>query len=634
MKIRLRKYFRQQARIDKKAQRNRRNADFKQDPEFDLPEETYVPKKRKKKDVDYEMIQLDQDIEELEKKLGLRDTKQKNREKNWKKIKKNLELEGLGSDFYELLEGKVEKEEDQISISPQPSPEIEFADPEDLNEEKSISFESEASSVQESPIKKQKISETKEKKIPESNAEVQKQLKGLLNRLSDQNIEPITTQISNLYTYNSNLTLNQAFWEFLSNSLSTESIPTQLLATYSAEISALSKLISRDTAAFILDKLYTEKDSLNVNKAALVSYLYYFGVINSDIIAGFIKYILKKIDEDKIEILITIFNLVGFTLRKSNSSLLKDLIELTNAACKSCQVTSNRMKFMIEILNDIKNNKKKQNLAEDRLKALKNWVKKGLPKKTGDDSQITAKWEELDNSNWRSLLSSSSTFAPSKKTVFTPEIEALARSQHMNTDSRKQIFCLLMSSEDYMDAFAKISNLKKQERDIVRVILTSCGQETVYNKFYSLLGTQLCKHKNSYKYSFQYALWDTLKQFQDFSIRKIANISKFYSDLILNTAVGFYILKAIDFDEMNEHLSLFLRILIENIIVSSNVLGITQIFSKCANKPDLKSFCEGLRVFIKLVIVKNPRKGVVEQIGIENFVNRAKTAKKSLKVYN
>ena len=50
------------------------------------------------------------------------------------------------------------------------------------------------------------------------------------------------------------------------------------------------------------------------------------------------------------------------------------------------------MKFMIEFLTDIKNNKKKQNLAEERLKFLKNWLKNTISKNTGiKDSQITAK---------------------------------------------------------------------------------------------------------------------------------------------------------------------------------------------------------------------------------------------------
>ena len=201
----------------------------------------------------------------------------------------------------------------------------------------------------------------------------------------------------------------------------------------------------------------------------------------------------------------------------------------------------------------------------------------------------------------------------------------------MNTDSRKQIFCLIMSSEDYMDAFVKVSNLKKMERDIVRVIIICCGQENIYNKFYTLLAIQLCKHKNSYKYSFQYALWDNLKQFQDFSIRKISNIAKLYSEMILNGAIDFSVLKALEFDDMNEHLSLFLRILIENILANANLQTIEMIFQKSGKSDKLKGFCEGVRMFMKLVILAHPRKGIISEIGEENFNTRVKIARKSLK---
>lgn len=44
----------------------------------------------------------------------------------------------------------------------------------------------------------------------------------------------------------------------------------------------------------------------------------------------------------------------------------------------------------------------------------------------------------------------------------------------MNTDVRKAVFGVLLTSEDYMDAFQKIMALKlkdKQERDVVHVII-------------------------------------------------------------------------------------------------------------------------------------------------------------------
>ncbi len=39
---------------------------------------------------------------------------------------------------------------------------------------------------------------------------------------------------------------------------------------------------------------------------------------------------------------------------------------------------------------------------------------------------------------------------------YSAKMLELARKQRMNTDVRRDIFCVLMSSEDYLDAFEKL----------------------------------------------------------------------------------------------------------------------------------------------------------------------------------
>lgn len=54
----------------------------------------------------------------------------------------------------------------------------------------------------------------------------------------------------------------------------------------------------------------------------------------------------------------------------------------------------------------------------------------------------------------------------------------VAKKQRMNTDVRRAIFCIVMGSEDYLDAFEKLVRLglkNKQERDIVFVIIHCCS---------------------------------------------------------------------------------------------------------------------------------------------------------------
>ena len=586
----------------------------------------------------------------LEERLGLRGSTTKLREKNWRKVKKQLELDGLGADFYDILEGKSHDPLDDESISAPDSPELEvvasndqygdegegeddfghsgFEEDEQYMDEANNDIQSDDSLPQK---RNQPSSPPAERNPVLLISDPIKKIKGLLNRLSDQNIEPITRQITELFKTNRNSALLDSFWDFLQSLFTSSSIATQLLAVYATEISALSRFVGREVSAFILEKLYSTKATFSMSQVEFLAYLYYFGVISVEIIKGFISLYIEDLSEHNVEFLIHTFNIIGFTLRKKQGNVLKELIQTTQEKFKLSQAPSIRYKVLIENLLDIKNNKKKQNLVEERLKFLKNYLKNSVIKVSGiKENEISTSFQEIASGKWRDLLKPSFASA-SQKEKFAPEIEKLAREQKMNTESRRQIFCLIMTAEDYMDAYAKLSNLKKQERDIVRVIIICAGQENVYNKFYSLIAAQLCKHKSSFKYSFQYALWDNLKEFEEFSIRKISNIAKFFAELIAGQSLDLAVLKAVSFDEVNEHLSIFLRILLENVFVSSPVQVIGMIFEKVGSHEKLAGFADGLRVFIKMTILKHPRKGVTSEIGIENFLNRVKVARKALK---
>ena len=129
----------------------------------------------------------------------------------------------------------------------------------------------------------------------------------------------------------------------------------------------------------------------------------------------------------------------------------------------------------------------------------------------------------------------------------------LARKQGMNTDIRRSIFVVLMSSEvsrtldfpshcsqpprkDYVDACGRLGQLNLteiQQREIVRVLLHCCGnvrgtffpchdlltkvaratlQEKAYNPYYTLVCQELCRFSHSYAITLQFCLWDFLRE--------------------------------------------------------------------------------------------------------------------------
>ena len=75
---------------------------------------------------------------------------------------------------------------------------------------------------------------------------------------------------------------------------------------------------------------------------------------------------------------------------------------------------------------------------------------------------------------------------------FDAKLLEVARKQRMNTDVRRAIFCIVMGSEDYLDAFEKLVRLglkNKQEREIVFVIIHCCSMVSLMhlNRFINFI---------------------------------------------------------------------------------------------------------------------------------------------------
>jgi len=91
----------------------------------------------------------------------------------------------------------------------------------------------------------------------------------------------------------------------------------------------------------------------------------------------------------------------------------------------------------------------------------------------------------------------------------------LAKKQGMNTEIRRSIFVVIMSSEDYVDACERLGQLRLtevQQREIVRVLLHCCGNERSYNPYYTLICQHLCRMSHSYKITLQFCMWDFLRE--------------------------------------------------------------------------------------------------------------------------
>lgn len=151
---------------------------------------------------------------------------------------------------------------------------------------------------------------------------------------------------------------------------------------------------------------------------------------------------------------------VGFSLRKDDPLALKEIIlDLQKKAAMSSDDDA-RVKFMLDTLLAIKNNNvtKIPNYDTTYSEHLKKLIK-GFIRKGNYVTQLNISLEDLLKADERGkwwVVGSAWTGMDDKKQVnevkvavpsYNKKLLELAKKQRMNTDTRRNIFCIIMSAE-------------------------------------------------------------------------------------------------------------------------------------------------------------------------------------------
>ncbi|KAI0078809.1 MIF4G-domain-containing protein [Panus rudis PR-1116 ss-1] len=485
-----------------------------------------------------------------------------------------------------------------------------------------------------------------------------RQLKGLLNRLSEQNIASIIDGVEEVYRNNRRHDVTSTLTKLIIDGISSHSI---LLDSYvvlhAAFISAMHKLIGVEFAAYFVQQAVasyeqhlselesssapnasvtenTEQVDSEVkgketsNLIVLMSELYNFQVVSCTLIYDLIKGLLEgELTEFKVELLLKVTRNSGQQLRTDDPSALKDIVHIVHSKLpEDHKALSSRTRFMIETLSNLKNNRVKkaasQHAGNDAVERMKKFLS-GLSKKRHvlaheplrvslDDlhsAETKGKWW-LVGAAWggdplvdrqQQLQNQANSSVPDSDVSAEPASESallkLARKQGMNTDIRRSIFVVLMSSEDYVHACERLSQLKLtevQQREIIRVILHCCGNEKAYNPYYTLIVQQLCRLSVSHKFTLQYCLWDFLRDLgettvggveilknmrddavsfdlKNISETRLSNLAKAYGWWIAKDCVTLAILKPVDFTVLKPQSRKFLVQLFTDTFISTQL---------------------------------------------------------------
>ena len=502
-------------------------------------------------------------------------------------------------------------------------------------------------------------------------ARLKRQIQGLLNRLSDANMLTILRDIERIYQNSARGYVNTTVVDLLIALLSDETLLSDtFLILHSGFVAAIYKVIGPDFGAQMIERIVSEFDTHyqgnktgsgkhSTNLISLVAQLYSFQVVGSNLVFDYIRLFLDELSELNTELLLRIVKVSGSQLRQDDPTSLKEIVmrlqkSVARAGESSLPV---RTKFMIETINNLKNNRMKTGIAASEIvtehttrmkkqlgtmntRNLKGTEPLRISLADIRDTEKKGKWW-LVGASWRNDTTSNvpnleregtNSKEPTKSIVETDgevDLIQLAREQRMNTDVRRAIFISIMSATDFKDAHMRLLklNLKKsQEMEIPRVIVHCAGCENMYNPYYTLLARKFCSDHKLRK-GFQFALWDVFKSLGEkkedgegsededdgieggISLRRLVNLGKFYGMLIARNGLSITSLKPLNFPYLQPKTKTLVEILLVTTILESQKGAedsrkekeLLNIFINADSAPEMIT---GLQFFLKKIVSK------------------------------
>uniref|UniRef100_A0A8D1VGZ1 Nucleolar MIF4G domain-containing protein 1 n=1 Tax=Sus scrofa TaxID=9823 RepID=A0A8D1VGZ1_PIG len=480
--------------------------------------------------------------------------------------------------------------------------------------------------------------ETVDAQRKEALERLKKQVKGLMNRLSEPNVASISGQLEELYMAHSRKDMSDTVTDVLLSACApAEAMPGRLLMEHVLLVSILHRTVGIEVGAHFLEAVVRRFDDVYRsgregkecdNLLTIIAHLYNFHVVQACLIFDVLRKLVGTFTEKDIELILLMLRNVGFSLRKDDALSLKELITETQARASEAGGRfrdQTRVRFMLETLLALKNNDVRKIPGYDpepveRLRKLQRALVRGAG--SGTETQLRVSWDSVLNAErtgrwW--IVGSAWSGAPmidggQQKTPPKPltgtvsaKILELARKQRMNTDIRRNIFCTIMTSEDFLDAFEKLLKLglkDQQEREIVHVLVDCCLQEKAYNPFYAFLAGKLCGHERRFQMTFQFSIWDKFRDLENLPATNFSNLVHLVAHLLKTKSLPLSILKVVEFSELDKPRVHFLRKVLHILLMETEVEDLGLIFARVSDKPALGLLREGLKLFISHFLLK------------------------------
>ncbi|KAF4519817.1 hypothetical protein B566_EDAN006831 [Ephemera danica] len=453
---------------------------------------------------------------------------------------------------------------------------------------------------------------------------LKRQMQGLLNRVAESNMGSVASQLEGVMATHSRGDASEVLGQLILAAVapSHSVTPTKMAAEHALLLALLHAHIGNEIGATFLqtivkaldenynEELEVENKVLN-NLLLTLCFLYSFKIFHCSLMFDLLKKFSKRFEEKDVELILLVLKSIGPCLRKDDPITLKDLIlQLQKQASFSPKLQeSSRVRFMLDILLAIKNNNMSRipdynpDLVDHMRKVLRGLLR---------HVEERGRWWVV-GSAWQGAgpgTTDPETKVPNVSQNLSQKLLDLARKQRMNTDVRKNIFCILMAAEDFLDAFEKLLHLGlkgPQEREISYVLLDCCLQEQEFNPYYFHLAQKFCDFDRKFKMSIQCSIWDKLKDLSKLTASQLHNIAFFTFNLILNNGLNVSVLKVIEFADLNKWSIKFLRKVLLGLLLCTDDNACREAFSRIPNSQQFSLFRESLNVFLHKYIIRNQK---------------------------
>ncbi|XP_054582269.1 nucleolar MIF4G domain-containing protein 1 isoform X3 [Eptesicus fuscus] len=414
--------------------------------------------------------------------------------------------------------------------------------------------------------------ETVDARKKEERERLKKHVQGLINRLSEPNMASISGQLEELYMAHSRKDMSDTLTGILMSACAPgTAMPGRLVMEHVLLVSILHRTVGVEVGAHFLEAVVRKFDD-----------------------------VYKKGSEGK-----------------ECDNLFTIIAHLYNFHV---------IRFMLETMLALKNNDMRKIPGYDpepveKLRKLQRALVRGAG--SGTESQLRVSWDSVLNAEqtgrwW--IVGSAWSGAPmidsrQQKALQKPlagtvsaKMLELARKQRMNTDVRRNIFCTIMTSEDFLDAFEKLLKLglkDQQEREIVHVLMDCCLQEKTYNPFYAFLAGKFCDYERRFQMTFQFSIWDKFRDLENLPATNFSNLVYLVAHLLKTKSLPLSILKVIEFSELDKPRIHFLREVLHVLLMGTEAEDLCFIFARVSDNPKLGVLREGLKLFISHFLLKS-----------------------------